>query len=288
MKYLSEMKVNRNTEWLDLALKCRKANVAQLKLIKHQVRKRYKKYNKEVKNRGEEPSKSLFSKHAGYDPKKSKQLHSSDLLINYYEKPPTKLGAKIAHRRKEHGLDDCPFCGKPVAPDTLDHFIPKDYWPDYSIYPNNLVPQCRDCAPIKGKKYFSNNETIFISPIFSDLLSKTYFKVSINFNEIKDDVSFSVDFVFNIENRQEILLVQRHLASLKVESRIEDYCKAEYFRIIRKLRIRNFDLGLFLNNGLNGKYPYSDAWEDWEAAFCDSILNCANTMTYLNSYNMDD
>lgn len=40
---------------------------------------------------------------------------------------------------------DCPFCGGIGDPATLDHFLPKAEFPQFSIYPSNLVPSCRDC-----------------------------------------------------------------------------------------------------------------------------------------------
>ena len=38
----------------------------------------------------------------------------------------------------------CPLCGqRPVS--TLDHYLPKDYFPELSVMPVNLVPACKDC-----------------------------------------------------------------------------------------------------------------------------------------------
>ena len=41
--------------------------------------------------------------------------------------------------------DRCPFCGNIGHSSQLDHFLPKKYYPQYSVYPNNLIPICRDC-----------------------------------------------------------------------------------------------------------------------------------------------
>ncbi len=40
---------------------------------------------------------------------------------------------------------ECPFCGGLGDPSNLDHFLPKAEFPQFSIYPSNLVPSCRDC-----------------------------------------------------------------------------------------------------------------------------------------------
>lgn len=41
--------------------------------------------------------------------------------------------------------DRCPYCGGIGKPSTLDHYLPKEFYPVFSILPNNLVPACRDC-----------------------------------------------------------------------------------------------------------------------------------------------
>lgn len=43
----------------------------------------------------------------------------------------------------------CPYCGFGQV-STLDHFLPKSYYPAYSVLPVNLVPSCKDCNTGKG------------------------------------------------------------------------------------------------------------------------------------------
>lgn len=46
----------------------------------------------------------------------------------------------------------CPYCGLGQA-STLDHFLPKTSYPQYSVTPINLIPACKDCNT--GKSAFS-------------------------------------------------------------------------------------------------------------------------------------
>lgn len=39
---------------------------------------------------------------------------------------------------------ECPFCAI-GAPKNLDHFLPKGEFPQYAVFPYNLVPSCLDC-----------------------------------------------------------------------------------------------------------------------------------------------
>ncbi|MEQ8427422.1 MAG: HNH endonuclease [Gammaproteobacteria bacterium] len=41
--------------------------------------------------------------------------------------------------------DKCPYCGGIGRPRTLDHYLPKSKYPQFSVVPNNLLPCCRDC-----------------------------------------------------------------------------------------------------------------------------------------------
>lgn len=47
-------------------------------------------------------------------------------------------------------LGRCPFCGVGHA-STLDHYLPKNKFPQLSVTPLNLVPSCKDCNI--GKKF---------------------------------------------------------------------------------------------------------------------------------------
>lgn len=48
-------------------------------------------------------------------------------------------------------LGKCPFCGVGVA-STLDHYLPKTKFPQFSVLPHNLVPSCKDCNTGKSTK----------------------------------------------------------------------------------------------------------------------------------------
>lgn len=39
----------------------------------------------------------------------------------------------------------CPYCGGLGHASTLDHYLPKAYFPVHSVNPKNLVPCCKDC-----------------------------------------------------------------------------------------------------------------------------------------------
>lgn len=44
----------------------------------------------------------------------------------------------------------CPYCGGLGEPRNIDHYLPKHAFPQFSVFPKNLVPACRDCN-MEGK-----------------------------------------------------------------------------------------------------------------------------------------
>ncbi len=62
-------------------------------------------------------------------------------------------------------LDDfaqCPYCGI-NEPKTLDHYIPKESHPEFSLLPLNLIPICNQCnSTYKGTKFLAAGKRIFL------------------------------------------------------------------------------------------------------------------------------
>jgi hypothetical protein len=59
----------------------------------------------------------------------------------------------------------CPFCGDIGQTKNLDHFLPKAYFPEFSVLPLNLVPSCRDCnMGEKGQAYATEKDDQAIHP----------------------------------------------------------------------------------------------------------------------------
>lgn len=272
MKFLTSMKYVNGNEFLDVALKCKKTTVDDLKKIEDSLKTVISKYDSIINKHNKSPNKSEFNKHR-------------ELLTEYYEKAPSKLNKLLKIRRNDHGLLECPYCGYPFSPDTLDHFIPKDYWPEFSIHPNNLVPQCRGCAPIKGDNYFSedDNSALFIHPIYSDLLSKLKFKINTEFVEKNKQINFKVYLILDEDiDTQSKSRILKHLDSLKLKQRIINYCNRECTTWRNKLTSRKFNIKIALQQRLNEK-SYADIAKDWKTALYQGILKNDALVNYFNS-----
>ena len=93
--------------------------------------------------------------------------------------------------------EECPFCGGIGVPNNLDHFLPKTYFPQYSLLPCNLVPSCENCnMGAKGQAYATTPENQFIHPYLDKdhLFSKQWIYASFKISQ-KDKNCFFKFFV---------------------------------------------------------------------------------------------
>lgn len=79
--------------------------------------------------------------------------------------PAQKPGRSIYTALMLAAADQCPFCGGIGTPANLDHFLPKEHFPEFSVLPFNLVPACRDCnMGAKGARYATDELEQAIHP----------------------------------------------------------------------------------------------------------------------------
>lgn len=64
--------------------------------------------------------------------------------------------------------DRCPLCVQRMVT-TLDHHLPKAYYPVFSVNPLNLVPACADCNKAKLSNYPENPEEVPLHPYYDNI-----------------------------------------------------------------------------------------------------------------------
>lgn len=134
------------------------------------------------------------------DPIVFDNLRKSDLVKVYDQyfvsdiKPARKIYESLLNSAKEK----CPFCGGIGVPRNLDHFLPKAHFPQFSIFPRNLVPACRDCnMDGKGQSFSTYAEDQIIQPYLDHdrffLEQWIYCKYNIGDGNIPGDFEYFVD-----------------------------------------------------------------------------------------------
>lgn len=272
MLYLPEMKKTGDRTWLKDALKSRRADRSRLAAEEENLWLKYASYDDFINNYSSAPPASGYHSVLPADDGNVKSDWSiKKILIDHYENSPSHLGELISSRRRKHELDSCPYCGKPVTPSTIDHFLPKEDWPEFAIYPDNLVPQCIDCVPNKGRKYYCVDDGIamFIHPFYSPLLSNIGFVISASLNE--SEVVFDVTYKFSNISDAEMPRVRLHIKTLRVTKRIKEYCEALLRRTIRKAKKSRASVARIIECHLPETQEEYYLSNNWEEAFYTAI-----------------
>ncbi len=79
---------------------------------------------------------------------------SAKLLKGHYAAPPVDL-AHITEMRESTKHSVCPMCGS-MHSGTLDHYLPKNSYPIFSVFSKNLIPAC-NCNSKRGVILFGPN-----------------------------------------------------------------------------------------------------------------------------------
>lgn len=127
-------------------------------------------------------------------------------LIAHYNKPPTGRLKFINEYRRTLSPTICPMCGG-FGNGTLDHYLPKDDYPEYSVFSKNLVPAC-NCNSLRGTtvKGRASPQRV-IHPYFDDFLEQRLYQSS--FKGSFETPSISIEVID--DNHPQVALLQFHL-----------------------------------------------------------------------------
>ncbi|WP_051263801.1 HNH endonuclease [Tenacibaculum ovolyticum] len=79
-----------------------------------------------------------------------------------------KLKNSITTVLDNRAMNTCQYCTiTPIG--SLDHIIPKDEFPEFSVNPKNLLPACTTCNSHKSENWKGNNKTLFLN-LYTDIL----------------------------------------------------------------------------------------------------------------------
>jgi hypothetical protein len=124
--------------------------------------------------------------------------------------------------------DYCLYCGIGEI-DQIDHFLPKEHFPEFSILHKNLIPICGKCNEIKGANIPGVNNRDYLHLIFDTLPIEHYQKCEIKYTNRIPKVTFSILTKF------EFSTIGIHYSSLRLSKRIEKK-STQYFLQIKALK----------------------------------------------------
>ncbi|MDA3307851.1 MULTISPECIES: HNH endonuclease [Stenotrophomonas] len=94
------------------------------------------------------------------DPQKEAMRHA----FTVETEPMARLRGNLL---KRISVARCPFCGISES-STLDHYLPKEQYPEFSVFPKNLVPSCAVCNTRKRDRILDEGTRVrmFLHPCY--------------------------------------------------------------------------------------------------------------------------
>ncbi|SEL75926.1 hypothetical protein SAMN05216359_1163 [Roseateles sp. YR242] len=150
-------------------------------------------------------------------------------LKGHYADPPADL-AHITKMRESSKHLVCPMCGS-MHSGTLDHYLPKNGYPIFSVFSKNLIPAC-NCNSRRGEILFGPNpgERV-LHPYFDNCLGERL--VSAHFEDL--GAVPKVSLVLLVSNAHaNYPAIKFHVDSIVKRSAVVGYVRDRWSKLIRR------------------------------------------------------
>lgn len=133
----------------------------------------------------------------------------------------------------------CPYCGEGKV-DEVDHYVPKEEYPEFTLYPNNLIPSCNKCNGKKlGKFINSINERQFINFYYDNIDDIEFLSIEFHFDSMNIKKTTKVNYIADfskILNEYLRIIVQKHYNHLELLLRYNEAATNEISEIFNTLQ----------------------------------------------------
>ncbi|QUG87675.1 hypothetical protein GR140_02525 [Pseudomonas putida] len=90
-------------------------------------------------------------------------------LHKAYEGGTQKYGLDWIPQLRDVMLGSCPMCGS-LTLGTVEHYLPKTPFPEFSVFSWNLIPSCSSCNQKRGSKHVNGIGYQLLHPMFDKVL----------------------------------------------------------------------------------------------------------------------
>ncbi|WP_323773899.1 HNH endonuclease [Alcanivorax sp.] len=146
-----------------------------------------------------------------------------DALVKAYTSSNKKLDllkSEIKSIQDRDLQNICPYCGI-LTPNSTDHYVPKDDYPEYSILAVNLVPCCLQCNGKKGDFWKSGGGRGVINFYLDSLPQEEILECRVGFDGGIPEVEFSLNNHCGIDLNL-FGLISSHYKRLNLFERFKD------------------------------------------------------------------
>lgn len=135
----------------------------------------------------------------------------------------------------------CPYCGID-KPRTIDHYLPQSLFPEYSVFPQNLIPCCSNCNSKKGNRWIEEGSRIFINYYYDDLpYDKVFLNANIEFTADKAVPKIKFSLLGKNISKENYELINSHFDKLGLLDEYQSIIETEVSEL-RDNVLNNMDL----------------------------------------------
>ncbi|ELV3465482.1 HNH endonuclease [Enterobacter asburiae] len=158
--------------------------------------------------------------------------------LKYYYKSPGKSLSEIDVIRSQYANSLCPMCGS-MHRGTLDHVLPKESYPEFSIFTRNLVPACK-CNSFKSNTIANDEGHRMLHPYFDNILSQRLIRAE--FSSLGETPVIDVIVVIDARSA-DYNNVLYHLDNVVIKNDIKGYLSEQWemFYLYPELIVRGLN-----------------------------------------------
>ncbi|MCO5950580.1 hypothetical protein [Mucilaginibacter flavidus] len=150
-------------------------------------------------------------------------VHKADLLslYSYQFKIVRELRLEIQRQQPQVVRFTCQHCTL-TSNESLDHFVPKDEFPEFAVHPLNLLPICLKCNQHKSHVWRKAGVRKALNLYLDRLPDEQYLFVDVKLDKYRE-----IDFEFYLEKPKMVskamfVLIESHFESLNLFSRMRE------------------------------------------------------------------
>jgi hypothetical protein len=214
----------------------------RISLLRPNVENCYNIYNKNFKNKN-----LLITKSFGYT-----NPHKDDLkkLYSYRNSKIQELKKTVTTTQYNRIINTCQNCTINEAK-TMDHVLPKEDFPEFSIHPQNLFPSCNVCNGHKSTNWVKNGHPLFLNLYLDPLPIDQYLFVDIKIDLRKKNIETN----FKLDNNSGIdkvfySIIESHYSKLDLLNRFSNNCNDTVSELKNTIK-SSLEEGIPLNTIIN-------------------------------------
>ncbi len=181
-----------------------------------------------------------------------------------------RLLATMTESLPEADVDLCPYCSLNQNPD-LDHYLPKDRYPEFALHGRNLIPICPQCnrkkkTTVKTKR----GERYFLHAAFEPSIDQPILEASVDYSRPVPAVTYRIDDHGGLL-AEELSIAERHFEKLGLADRYRKRAHGALSSLRNSLRGTS---GAAIARALAfkiGGAGFGKPHNDWEAALYRAV-----------------